>query len=155
MESLLAEDAGVRSFLETPALEFVKNMSGEDSGQSMIGRRFGPYSVVSLLAKGGMGEVYRARDTELHRDAALKLLPEIFASNAERLARFERDAHVLAALKTNYRSAGSRTREGHHQSRFKTGKCEDHTRRAREGSGFRIGEASGRAASRFLQLTNV
>jgi hypothetical protein len=98
VESLLAEDDGVQSFLETPALEFVKNMSGEDSGQSMVGRQFGPYSVVSLLAKGGMGEVYRARDTQLQRDVALKLLPKIFASDAECLARFQREAQVLAAL---------------------------------------------------------
>src|SRR2546425_4391510 len=98
VESLLAEDADVRSFLETPALEFMKKMSGEDAGQSLIGRQFGPYSVVSLLAKGGMGEVYRAHDTQLQRDVALKLLPEIFASDAERLARFQREAQVLAAL---------------------------------------------------------
>jgi serine/threonine protein kinase len=98
VESLLAEDDGVQSFLETPALEFVKNLSGEDSGQSMVGRQFGPYSIVSFLAKGGMGEVYRARDTQLQRDVALKLSPEIFASDSERLARFQREAQVLAAL---------------------------------------------------------
>jgi serine/threonine-protein kinase len=98
VESLLAEDNGVQSFLEAPALEVGLKMSGEDASQSMIGRRFGPYSVVSLLAKGGMGEVYRARDTQLQRDVALKLLPKIFASDAERLARFQREAQVLAAL---------------------------------------------------------
>src|SRR5437667_8306321 len=98
VESLLAEDAGVQSFLETPALEVVSKMSGDDPSQSMIGRQFGPYSVVSLLAKGGMGEVYRARDTQLQRDVALKLLPKIFASDPERLARFQREAQVLAAL---------------------------------------------------------
>src|SRR3989449_5645867 len=75
-----------------------RKTSGENAGQSIIGRQFGPYSVVSLLAKGGMGEVYRAHDTQLQRDVALKLLPEIFASDAERLARFQREAKVLAAL---------------------------------------------------------
>src|SRR6266487_3050661 len=63
VESLLAEDAGVRSFLETPALEVAQKMSAEDSGQSMIGRQIGSYSILSFLAKGGMGQVYCARDT--------------------------------------------------------------------------------------------
>ena len=98
VESLLAEDTRVRSFLERPALELAGKMSEEDSSQSMIGRVFGADAVVSLLGKGGMGEVYRARDTQLQRDVALKLLPKIFASDAERLARFQREAKVLAAL---------------------------------------------------------
>ncbi|PYV29551.1 MAG: hypothetical protein DMG22_22715, partial [Acidobacteria bacterium] len=98
VESLLAEDTGVHSFLETPALELARKTSGEDHGQSMIGRQFGPYSVVSLLAKGGMGEVYRARDTKLGRDVALKLLPATFARDPERLARFQREARLLASL---------------------------------------------------------
>src|SRR2546430_10758720 len=90
VESLLAEDAGVRSFLEKPALEFVSQKSSEDGGQSMVGRQFGPYSVLSLLAKGGMGEVYRARDTKLVRDVAIKILPATFAHDPERLARLQR-----------------------------------------------------------------
>ena len=98
VESLLAEESGVRTFLETPALELAGNMSGEGTGQSMIGRQFGPYSVVSLLGKGGMGEVYRAHDSQLQRDVALKLLPHLFASDPERLARFQREAQVLATL---------------------------------------------------------
>ena len=57
VESLLAEDSGVKSFLEAPALEFMTKMFREDSGQSMIGRQLGPYSVLSLVGKGGMGEV--------------------------------------------------------------------------------------------------
>ena len=60
--------------------------------------RLGPYEVVSLLGAGGMGEVYRARDTVLNRDVAIKVLPELFALDAERLARFTREAQTLAAL---------------------------------------------------------
>ena len=63
-----------------------------------VGQKIGQYEVLSLLGKGGMGEVYRARDTQLQRDVALKLLPEVFASDPERLARFQREAQVLASL---------------------------------------------------------
>jgi serine/threonine-protein kinase len=62
------------------------------------GARIGPYEVLSLLGAGGMGEVYRARDTTLHRDVAIKVVPDLFASDAERLARFTREAQTLAAL---------------------------------------------------------
>ena len=62
------------------------------------GARLGPYEIVSPLGAGGMGEVYRARDTKLGRDVALKILPDVFASDPERLARFEREAKTLAAL---------------------------------------------------------
>jgi len=62
------------------------------------GTRLGPYEVVGAVGAGGMGEVYRARDTRLNRDVALKVLPEAFAADADRLARFEREAHVLATL---------------------------------------------------------
>ena len=64
----------------------------------VIGTRLGPYEIVSLLGAGGMGEVYRARDTKLNRDVALKVLPEIFALDPDRLARFKREAQVLASL---------------------------------------------------------
>jgi serine/threonine protein kinase len=63
------------------------------------GSRLGTYEVISPLGAGGMGEVYRARDARLNRDVALKVLPEIFAADPERLARFEREAQALAALK--------------------------------------------------------
>ena len=62
------------------------------------GSRLGPYEVVAPLGAGGMGEVYRARDTKLGREVALKLLPEQLAHDPERLARFEREAKTLAAL---------------------------------------------------------
>jgi Tol biopolymer transport system component/predicted Ser/Thr protein kinase len=62
------------------------------------GHRIGAYEIVALIGAGGMGEVYRARDTKLQRDVAIKVLPDLFASDPERLARFEREARTLAAL---------------------------------------------------------
>ncbi len=63
-----------------------------------VGEKLGHYEVFSLLGQGGMGEVYRARDTKLKRDVALKVLPDAFARDPERMARFQREAEVLAAL---------------------------------------------------------
>jgi eukaryotic-like serine/threonine-protein kinase len=63
-----------------------------------VGTRFGAYQITARIGVGGMGEVYRARDTRLKRDVALKILPETFAADPERLARFQREAEVLAAL---------------------------------------------------------
>jgi serine/threonine protein kinase len=62
------------------------------------GARFGPFEVTALLGEGGMGAVYRARDTKLGREVALKVLPDAFAGDSDRLARFEREAKTLAAL---------------------------------------------------------
>jgi serine/threonine protein kinase len=62
------------------------------------GTRLGPYEIVSALGAGGMGEVYRARDTKLDRDVAIKILPELFTHDPDRLARFEREAKTLASL---------------------------------------------------------
>jgi eukaryotic-like serine/threonine-protein kinase len=63
-----------------------------------VGTRLGSYEILTLLGAGGMGEVYRAHDSRLGRDVALKILPEAFRSDPERLARFEREARALAAL---------------------------------------------------------
>src|SRR5271169_3809902 len=60
--------------------------------------RLGPYEILAGIGAGGMGEVYRARDPKLGRDVALKVLPEAFARDAERMARFQREAKVLASL---------------------------------------------------------
>ena len=62
------------------------------------GGRIGPYEIIGTLGAGGMGEVYRATDTRLKRDVAIKVLPESFATDPERLARFQREAEVLASL---------------------------------------------------------
>jgi serine/threonine protein kinase len=61
------------------------------------GTRLGSYEVLAPIGAGGMGEVYRARDTRLHRDVALKLLPATLAADPQRMARFEREAQVLAS----------------------------------------------------------
>src|SRR4030095_10724168 len=62
------------------------------------GTPVGPDEILGQIGVGGMGEVYRARDTGLHRDVAIKVLPDEFAQDAERLARFEREARTLASL---------------------------------------------------------
>ncbi|MSO49782.1 MAG: serine/threonine-protein kinase [Acidobacteria bacterium] len=62
------------------------------------GTRLGPYEILNAIGAGGMGEVYRAKDTKLNRDVAIKVLPELFAADPERLARFTREAQTLAAL---------------------------------------------------------
>ena len=74
-------------------------LSSERCCSSVLsGRRLGVYQVQARIGVGGMGEVYRARDTKLGRDVALKILPRLFTSDPERLARFEREARVLASL---------------------------------------------------------
>ena len=67
------------------------------------GTRLGAYEVLSAIGAGGMGEVYRARDTKLGRDVALKLLPSSFAQDPERLARFKREAQLLAPVQARLR----------------------------------------------------
>src|SRR5262250_3310146 len=63
-----------------------------------VGTRLGSLEITALLGKGGMGEVYRARDTKLRRDVAVKILPDEFSRDADRVARFQREAQVLASL---------------------------------------------------------
>jgi serine/threonine protein kinase len=64
----------------------------------MLGKTISHYRIVEKLGEGGMGEVYRARDSELNREVALKALPEVFAKDVDRMARFQREAQVLASL---------------------------------------------------------
>jgi len=64
----------------------------------VIGQQLGSYEITSLLGKGGMGEVYRARDTKLKREVAIKILPDEFSRDADRVIRFQREAEVLASL---------------------------------------------------------
>jgi Tol biopolymer transport system component len=74
------------------------NPTGQPTMKDLIGQTLGHYRVVELIGEGGMGEVYRARDERLDRDVAIKVLPEAVANDPERLARFEREAKLLAAL---------------------------------------------------------
>ena len=64
------------------------------------GTKLGSYEIVALIGSGGMGEVYRARDLQLGRDVAIKVLPEAFAQDKQRLVRFEREARLLASLRS-------------------------------------------------------
>src|SRR6266704_4576599 len=74
-------------------------ISGSERTMALTaGTRIGPYEVTSQLGEGGMGVVFRARDTKLQRDVALKTLPDHFADDPERLARFQREAQLLAQL---------------------------------------------------------
>src|SRR5580704_10843200 len=96
VEPLLAKAEQAGSFLETPAMDFTTVT--QTVGVPLLGRQFGPYRIVSPLGAGGMGEVYRAHDSKLGRDVAIKTLPAEFARDSERLARFRREARTLASL---------------------------------------------------------
>ena len=98
LESLLASDPKAGSFLERPTVETVATGVPEDLARSLVGRQLGWYEILSLLGVGGMGEVYRARDTKLNREIAIKVLPSAFAQDSDRLARFQREARMLASL---------------------------------------------------------
>jgi serine/threonine protein kinase/Tol biopolymer transport system component len=93
VESLLGSHDRAGNFLESPIVD-------AEVGTAVLagGTRLGPYEVTSLLGVGGMGEIYRARDTRLDRDVAVKVLPAALARNPERLARFEQEAHAASAL---------------------------------------------------------
>src|SRR5215467_8044248 len=91
VERLLAQDASEGKILDRPAAELTLTTVG-------VGSQLGPYKIESTLGAGGMGKVYRARDTKLKRDVAIKVLPEAFACDPDRMARFQREAEVLASL---------------------------------------------------------
>ena len=98
VESLLAQQASAGGFLEDQAAAAAAQLVGETGASMLTGRRLGAYQVHARIGVGGMGEVYRARDTRLGRDVAIKILPRLFTSDPDRLARFEREARVLASL---------------------------------------------------------
>ncbi len=99
VESLIQADERVKSFIESPALEQRARTVAQTRVQSSLaGQEIGFYKILSLLGRGGMGEVYLAQDTNLHRKVALKFLTEQFTQDDERLARFRREARLLASL---------------------------------------------------------
>ena len=97
VESLLREPES-DPFLEHPALDAVPHLLADLTTAPLTGRSIGEYHLLELIGAGGMGEVYRARDVTLARDVAIKVLPAAFTSSPDRLARFEREARMLAAL---------------------------------------------------------
>ena len=98
VEALLAHAQTAERFLEAPIGEVAAHVLADEHGASLVGRQIGSHKILSLLGAGGMGEVYRARDTKLGRDVAIKVVADAFLSDPERLARFEREARVLATL---------------------------------------------------------
>src|SRR5262245_54361949 len=90
VESLLAEDASAAAVLTRGAVVAAAGLVSDMGGSVLTGRGLGAYQILAPIGAGGMGEVYRARDTRLGREVAIKLLPRAFTADADRLARFER-----------------------------------------------------------------
>ncbi len=97
VQSLL-DQASAPGFMEQPALHVAAGLLTAASLAPLTGQQIGVYSITALLGRGGMGEVYRARDTRLGRDVAIKVLPRAVTTDPERLKRFEREARMLALL---------------------------------------------------------
>ena len=105
VEMVLAEADAADPFLDPAAIQrrplvddLVERLAADRGDTLQAGVRFGPYDVIALVGRGGMGEVYRAHDSRLGRDVALKTLPLDFEDDPERAARFDREARVLASL---------------------------------------------------------
>jgi serine/threonine protein kinase/Tol biopolymer transport system component len=98
VESLLTYQRQAEPLLEKPALEVAARRMAKDNVRMLKGQQIGPYEILSLIGKGGMGEVYRARHLKLERDVALKLLPPQLCRDPERVRRSEHEAKTLALL---------------------------------------------------------
>src|SRR5262245_221726 len=103
VEELLGYDCAAESFIQGNALAFeARRLKPEELSQTapqlLPGQRVGAYKILALLGRGGMGVVYQARDERLRRDVAIKVLPASFAHDADRLRRFEQEAHATSAL---------------------------------------------------------
>ncbi len=97
VQSLL-DQASAPAFLGQPALQVAAGLVTSASLAPLTGQQLGVYRITALLGRGGMGEVYRARDTRLGREVAIKVLPRALTGNPDRLARLEREARVLASF---------------------------------------------------------
>ena len=97
VQSLLDQPDSASGYFASPPLDVAARLVSP-AGSTLVGRRIGVFEVQGLLGAGGMGEVYRARDSRLQRTVAIKILPRGFTRDPERLARFEREARVLASL---------------------------------------------------------
>ena len=98
VESLLAQQVSGAHVLSGAAAAVAAGLVSAVDRSMVAGRRIGGYHIVAPIGAGGMGEVYRARDDRLRRDVAIKILPRAFTGDPDRLARFEREARVLASL---------------------------------------------------------
>jgi hypothetical protein len=163
VESLLANESKTPDVLSQPAVGIAAQMVSDPGGSNLIGRQIGIYRLEALLGAGGMAEVYRARDTKLGRDVAIKILPHALTADRDRLARFEREARVLAALNhpniatyspraavdsrrprhcpPDHRRARCGPREGHRPPRPQACEHQDHGRGRRQGTRLRSREA--------------
>ena len=97
-DAMIAESGRLGGFLETPAILLAAGDVVRDDTQLAPGTMIGPYQVVSFIARGGMGDVYRAADARLGRDVAIKLLAETKSADPQRVARFMHEARVTASL---------------------------------------------------------
>ncbi|MDX2031510.1 MAG: protein kinase [Blastocatellia bacterium] len=98
VQSLLGYAERPDDLLDHPALDAAARTFAKESAESLVGQRLGQYQILSLLGKGGMGEVYRARHMQLGREAAIKVLPAEYAENVDRLRRFEQEARAAGML---------------------------------------------------------